>query len=281
MSIAERQNTPESLAKLVAQRLLYTRAKRVRNSGILLVLIIAILGLAASVSNDHSLARFLPLLALMMWFLDQEALKRKEAQLRTEAAAIQEDFDCFVLVLPWPVHKGIDRPTPDRITQLSVEAKSRPRVLKGLRDWYTPTAIPEHPLLAKIHCQRMNRWWDLNLRLRWSTCITASTWGFVVVVLLLSVSTGLTVAKLVAIGASNIRVIAWARDEVRDRFLEIQQIHRIHGHLSSFTEVHLPSSSDIRSIQDEIYEHRRSKSPLPEWFYWLNKDRLERVEAEP
>ena len=281
MSIAERQNTPESLAKLAAQRLLYSRAKRVRNIGALLVLTIAMLGLAASVSADQCLGQFLPLFALTMWFVDQEVLKRMEARIRTEAATIQEDFDCFVLDLPWPTHKGIDHPTSDRLRQLSEEAKSKPGISEGLRDWYSPAAIPEHPLLSKIHCQRINHWWELTLRKRWNGLLTVGSWSFVFVVLLLSVCTGITVAKFAAIAASNLRVIAWARDEVRDRFMEIQQMDRMHRHLSSYTAENVPSPSDIRSVQDEVYELRRSKSPLPEWFYWLNRDRLERETGKP
>ena len=110
MSIQEKQNHPESLAKLAAQRLLYQRAKWMRNIGMALILLIAIGGLAASVMENQSFGHFFPLIALAMWFVDQQVLKRKEIAFKTEAATIQEDFDCFVLDLPWPSHKGSSVP---------------------------------------------------------------------------------------------------------------------------------------------------------------------------
>ena len=112
MSIQERQNQPESLAKLAAQRLMYWRAKWVRNIGMVLILIVVAIGIVASGVENQSFSHSVPLIVLLIWFLDQQVLKRKESAFKTEAATIQEDFDCFVLDLPWPAHKGIQRPTP-------------------------------------------------------------------------------------------------------------------------------------------------------------------------
>ena len=53
MSIQERQNRPESLALLAAQRLLYRRAKKMRAIGVVLVALIAVLGLSAASLDGH------------------------------------------------------------------------------------------------------------------------------------------------------------------------------------------------------------------------------------
>ena len=281
MTIQERQNQPESLAKLAAQRLLYSRAKRMRNIGIVLILVVVILGLAASLVERQGFSYFVLLVALITWFLDQQVLKRKESASKKEAATIQEDFDCFVLDLPWPVQKGIQHPTSDRVQQLAIEAESKPKISKGLRNWYPPDAIPDDPILSKIHCQRINCWWDVSLRRRWSKVLKVSFWIFVVLVLCLSVLTEITVAKLIAITASNIRVLAWGLGEINSQTEEIERIDGIHRHLSSFTAGTSPSPSDIRSIQDEIFEHRRSNPPVPDWFYWRKRDGQEQEAAEP
>ena len=281
MSIQERQNQPESLAKLAAQRLLYQRAKWMRNIGIVLILAVAILGLVASVVEDQGFSHFIPLIALIMWFLDQEVLKRKESKSKTEAATIQEGFDCFVLDLPWPSHKGIQHPTPDRVKQLAIKAESKPKVSEGLRDWYSPDAIPNDPILSKIHCQRINCWWDVSLRCRWSNVLKVGFWIFAISVLCLSVSTGITVAKFIAIIASNIRILAWGLGEIKNQAETIERIDRIHRYLSSFSDENSPSPSDIRGIQDEIFEHRRSNPPVPDWFYWRKRDSQEQEAANP
>ena len=281
MTIQERQNQPESLAKLAAQRLLYSRAKRMRNTGMVLIIVVAILGLVASVVEDKDFSRFIPLIALIMWFLDQEVLIRKGNKFKTEAATIQEAFDCFVLDLPWPVQKGIQHPTSDRVQQLAIEAESKPKISEGLRNWYPPDTIPNDPILSKIHCQRINCWWDVSLRRRWSKVLKVGFWIFAVLVLFLSVLTEITVAKLIAIIASNIRILAWGLGEINSQTEEIERIDRIHRHLSSFTDGTSPSPSEIRSIQDEIFEHRRSNPPVPDWFYWRKRDGQEQEAAEP
>ncbi|MCY3790689.1 MAG: S-4TM family putative pore-forming effector [Gemmatimonadetes bacterium] len=281
MSIQERQNQPKSLAKLAAQRLLYQRAKWMRNIDIVLILIVVILGLSASVVENQGFSYFVLLVSLITWFLDQQVLKRKESASKKEAATIQEDFDCFVLNLPWPAQKGIQYPTPDRVRQLTIEAKSKPKVSEGLRDWYPPDSIPNDPILSKIHCQRMNSWWDVNLRRSWSKVLKVSFWIFAVSVLCLSVLTGITVAKLIAIIASNIRVLAWGLGEIKNQDEAIERVDRIHRYLSRFSDENSPSPSDIRSIQDEIFEHRRSNPPVPDWFYWRKRDSQEQEAAKP
>ena len=281
MSIREKQNYPASLAKLAAQHLLYRRAKRMRNIGMALVLLIAIGGLAASVMENQSFSHFFPLIALVMWFLDQQILKRKEIAFKTEAATIQEDFDCFVLDLPWPAHKGLQRPTLDRVKHLSTIARRTPRVSEKLGNWYTPDEIPDDPIRSKIHCQRMSCWWDVSLRRQWSTVLRVVLWVFTALVLCLSVTTGITVAKLVAILASNIRILAWGLGEISDQAEVLRHIEGIHRYLSCLSTEKQVSATDIRSLQDEIFEHRRSNPPVPDWFYWWQRDCQELEAAKP
>ena len=99
MSIQEKQNCPESLTKLAAQRQLYHRAKRARNLGFFLVGLVGILVIAVFVTKNETFSQFVALVAMFTWFLDQIVLKPWESALKKEAATIQEEFDCFVLDL--------------------------------------------------------------------------------------------------------------------------------------------------------------------------------------
>ena len=279
MSIQERQNHPQSLAKLAAQRLMYLRASKSRNIGIALILILALMGFTASILEDDRFGHYLPLFALILWFIDQEVLKRAEAANKTEAAAIQEDFDCYVLELPWPQFKNIQQPKPDRVKQLSLMASKNREVADDLYDWYPPDYLTDDPTLCKVDCQRLNCWWDVNLRQKWIRVLNVFSWIFAVLVLILCVITGITVGKLVAIIATNIRVVAWVRGEIKDQAAAIERMDRIHGFLSGCTAEKPPSPSDIRSIQDEIFEHRRSNSPVPDWLYWRGRDLQEKEAA--
>ena len=269
MSIQERQNRSQSLALLAAQRRLYSRAKKTRNISITTVFAVAILGLVASAMDNQQFGYFLPSLILLSWFFDQRVLTTREQAARTEAAIIQEAFDCFVLDLPWPSYKGIQRPTEDRVRQLAIKNG------RLLENWYPPNAIPADPILAKLHCQRTNCWWDVNLRKKWIAVVRTFLWGFFAVVLLLSAITGITVAKLLAILASNIRVIAWGLNERDNQAAAIERLVGIHAFVSSFRAEQAPSPADIRRIQDAVFDHRRSTPPIADWFYWRHRHNQE------
>ena len=275
MSIPFKQNSPESLTRLAAQRFLYRRAKVVRIVGLGLIIVIAILGLVASVVDYKSFGQFIPCIVLITWFVDQCVLKRMESAFKTEAATIQECFDCNVFELPWPQHKGILRPTEDRVNQLSRLAERNPKLTNELSDWYPPTEIPDDPILAVIHCQRMNCWYDVTLRQKWIRVVKVLFWVLVVLVLSLSIITGITVAKLAAITASNIRFLAWGLGEIDDQSAAMSRIKGIHRALSDLVDNRPISPTDLRYLQDEIFEFRRSNPPVPDWFYWLKRNRQE------
>ena len=281
MSIQERQNLPESLDKLAAQRLLYRRAKIVRNFGMLLAFVIAIMALVGAFIQSKDFSYGVAFTALFTWFLDQFVLKEIEAKSKREAAAIQEDFDCVVLDIPWPRHKREKRPTHDRVKQLATLARKNPDIAKNLEDWYTPDGLPEAEALAKVHCQRMNSWWDINLRKRWRTVLTVSFWAFVAVAILVSIFTGITVAKFMALVVSTLRILAWGITELKGQGTAIKNVQGIHQMLDEVETESSITPGQIRCFQDEIFEHRRTNPPVPEWFFWLNRDRQEAEATRP
>ena len=274
MSIQERQNSRRSLALLAAQRCLYARAKRMRSAAVIIVIAVAVLGLVASVVNNHQFAQLLPAIVLLSWLFDQRVLTTRERAARTEAATIQEAFDCFVLDLPWPAYKGIQLPTEDRVRQVAMAATAKHKTL--LENWYPPDAIPADPILARLHCQRTNLWWDVDLRRKWIAFVQTVFWGLLVLLVLLSASTGLTVAKFVAILASNIRVIAWGLNERDSQASAIERLVGIHSFVSSFRPERPPSTADIRGIQDSVFDHRCSTPPIPDSLYWWYRRRQEK-----
>ena len=275
MSIGERQNLPESLDKLAAQRLLYRRAKLVRNFGMLLVLVLAILALVGAFVQSKDFSYGVTLTALFTWFIDQFVIREIETTNKREAATIQEDFDCIVLDIPWPYHKREKRPTRDRVNQLATLAHKNPDIVKNLEDWYPLAGLPEAEAQAKVHCQRINCWWDINLRKRWQTMLAVSFWAFVTVAIFVSIFTGITVAKFMALVASALRILAWGITELKGQGSTIKNVQGIHQMLDEVEAQSSITPEQIRCFQDEILEHRRTNPPIPEWFFWLNRDRQE------
>ena len=272
MRIAYRQNQQDALRRLAAQRLLYRRAKIASGIGVALVLLVAVLGFVAMALDDPALSRVVPLATLVLWFVDQHLLKRREIALVHEAAAIQEDFDCYVLDLPWPEQKGIQRPTGDRVRQLALAGKGDAFAPNKLKDWYSPSAIPEDSLLGALHCQRMSAWWDSTLRVQWKTLLKGMIWILLLASAVVAVLRDVSVASLVAMGASNVRVFAWVVGEIDKQKWAIVRAKGAHSFLSTFSPEVRPSECDLRRVQDEILELRRSSPLIPEWFYCWRRE---------
>lgn len=275
MNIQERQNLPESLDKLAAQGLLYRRAKRIRNVRMLLVALIAIAALAGFYCQNNHFTSGVMIAVIFTWFLDQIVLKELERKIKQEAATIHEEFDCEVLDLPWPDYKRVKRPTRDRIKQLARLARKKPKIVKNLKDWYTPNRIPDKKTQAQIFCQKMNCWWDLNLRKCWRIILAVAFSSFVAMAVLFAVLTGITVAKFLALVASTLRILAWGITEWKGQGEAIKTVQGLHELLSKSSDNPPMSSSFVRSIQDEIFEHRIKNPPVPEWLFWLKRDRQE------
>ena len=281
MSIQERQNLPESLEKLAAQRLLYHRAKVVRNFGMLLVLFIAIIALVGAFVQNKDFGYGVTLSVLFTWLIDQFVLKEIETKYKREAATIQEDFDCLVLDIPWPRHKREKRPTRDCVKQLATLAHKNSDIVKNLKDWYSLKGLPEDEAQTKVRCQRMNCWWDINLRKRWQTVLAVSFWAFVAVAIVVSIFTGITVAKFLALVVSALRMLIWGIAELKNQGAAINNIQGIHQMLDEVETEAGITPAQIRSFQDEIFEHRRTNPPIPDWFFLLHRDRQELENANP
>ena len=280
MSIQERQNRPNSIALLLAGGFLYRRAKRARNLRLSIVIVVGIVGIIASVTVYPFLSQWFSIFILTTWLLDQHFVRVLEEKNRTEAAQIQERFDCEVLGIPWPYHKGIQPPTSDRVRQLSVVERANVDQ-RDLHDWYSPESIPSDPILAQIFCQRMNCWWDVNLRRKWRACVTVILLLFGGLLVLLAVATNMTVAKLVAIIAAVIRVLAWGLGELQDQADAIRRVEGIHTFLSQFSLNNRPVSAEVRNVQDAILDHRCSNRPVPDWFYRWHRRNQQREAREP
>ena len=62
---------------------------------------------------------------VLLWFIDQVLLVPCVGRKKEEAAAVQEDFDCFVLDIPWSEHMSAWlRPTRDRVEELTIAARN-------------------------------------------------------------------------------------------------------------------------------------------------------------
>lgn len=278
MEIRERQNTPWALDRLVAQRWLYGRAKRVENLRLMSVLAVAVLLLSSLAVEADWYSQLATMIVVAMWFLDQAVMVRLVDGMKEEAAAIQEDFDCFVLNLPWPEHSGVERPTNDRVkelTRLAGGGEAPPELI----DWYGGDEIPVEPTEAQLHCQRANCRWDGRLRREWLWFVNSVVGGSVVVVLFVATVAGVSLLEVVFWVAAGLRLAAWLMTERRAQSIARKRMDKLRSFLSQADgRDGRWSLCDIRLVQASIFEHRRVSPMVPDLFYRFRRTAHEALE---
>ncbi len=187
--------------------------------------------------------------------------------MKEEAAAIQEDFDCFVLDLPWPEHGTVERPTDDRVQELarmSGQGEAPPELI----DWYGGEEIPQDEMEARLHCQRVNCRWDGRLRKEWLCFVNSIVAGSVVVGFVLAALAGVSVLEVVLWAAAGLRLSAWLMTERAAQASAIKRMEKIRGFLSPAAgKAGTWTLCDILLVQASIFEHRRAGPMVPDWFY--------------
>ena len=274
--IRERQNSEQSLDRLAAQRFLYRQVKIVENLRLVSVFFVAVLLLTGLAVEMSLFSQGATMAVVLLWFVDQVVLVRCADRMKEEAAAIQEDFDCFVLDISWPEHLGVARPTRDRVEELTRRASSAGLTRKELADWYCAEDIPVEAVAAQLHCQRVNCHWDRRLRREWLWSVRLTMGALVVVCVAVGATVGVTLLDVVLGAAAGIRFLTWLLLEQRAQSVAQKRVEYLHGYLSrAEVERGQMTPCDVRLVQAAIFEHRRVCPTVPEWFFRIRKEAYE------
>jgi hypothetical protein len=114
---------------------------------------------------------------------------------KSAAAKIQEEFDCDVLGLPWSECKLGEHPEPETMSYYYRPQADREPELNSFRDWY-PKAVAGVPLhIGRLICQRASCWRDRTLREKYSRASLSFLFGSMLVIVVLGMLSGATVAN--------------------------------------------------------------------------------------
>lgn len=171
------QNSPLSLKRLAAMRVLYATAKQFFTLQLILsvptVICIAIAALAFDKQwfglPKFDIAWFVGASGGLFVILDICIWNPVINRRREKAAKIQQCFDCAVLNLAWnEIHYG-KPPDHEDIEIWSKKYTHNPGA--DLENWYRVEvdALPHE--IARLLCQRANCWWDMDLRHRYNIVV--------------------------------------------------------------------------------------------------------------
>lgn len=280
--LKQRQNETEALRLLIAQRRLYSKAKRWLGARWIGMLVI---GLAAPVISViwPALAVAAGAIAGAWLFLGRTVLLVRQSAISAHATALREQFDRYVFGMPNSVAESTmlslediaDITGPDE-GLIAIATKEE------LIDWYTGIADEEPGLSAVPIAQRSNAsYTDRLLRttgIWWSTLTAA----WMIFLLILSAAVNLPLSAfllgiLLPLLPAFLDVVQYLMS-VRKSALERADLARsIEKRLTSNENPVGPD--DVIIWQERLYESRKSAPDVPDFIYKLRRKKNEAAMA--
>lgn len=276
--ILERQDDNHALRLLIAQRRLYSKAKRwqgLRWTGLM------VLGLAAPVVSVliPSFAVVAGAAAGLWIFLGRTWITAREVALMTQAAAVQEEFDQYVFRMPTTIERSA-RPSREDIAKLAGDDAQLRNVAtkEKLFEWYKIEAQVDGAVSIAISQRANAAYTDRLIRtavIVWS--VTAGIW--VVALILWSTSTGISLTTFllgvllpVLPGALDVfEYLGSTRRAARDR---ADLADTIGNRIAEVPNKPI-DGQELLVWQTHLYDLRRTTPQVPDWLYKMTREKNE------
>jgi hypothetical protein len=273
-TIPERQNEPALLEKLAAQRRLYSDAKSILATEIILS-VPAVIVWSFLILPWPELKVWAAAWGIAISLADVTLLAPWQKKIKERAAKIQEAFDCEVLEIPWNRPKAGNPTDAESIFSASKRYRRHDPEYSQLKNWYATdiNRVPNH--FARLICQRASLRWDGEQRRQYSIGV---------LVLLLLLGTLLFIVNLLASAALKDLILSGVVPLMPAIILGIRQfaenreaaerIDHIKQEIETLWNSALSGTTDAgtlsqrcRELQDDIYDHRRQSPLIFDWVY--------------
>lgn len=278
MSIAQKQELPENIELLAAQRNLYSRAKNIIALQMILSGPIAVCAAVTTILHPD-LKGYVALWGILAVLFDLFVFTPWVKNLRDSAARVQELFDTKVLDLDWNEIAVGKRPDPELIHEEAQKHGLDDAKTTSLKRWY-PVVVDEVPeIFGVIISQRSNVWWDARMRRRYA---------FFIRLILVSIALGLVgyglyekkdmfeflayiVAPLASTYVFGYRQMMEHGDaaERLDKLKELSE--KIWSDALGGKDV-TALRIKCRTLQDEIFGHRKRNPPVFDFLFMWFRD---------
>lgn len=282
--ILERQGHEHALRLLAAQRHLYRDAKHVLALQILLVVILP--GVLSAVALGYPGTRpWAAIGALAVLVLDVLIWEPRLRTKRQQAASIQEEFDCLVFDLEWPLWRLAHRPEPELIQEASTSLLAKPNEISVLRDWFPPAIGRLSDLRAVLVCQRFSILYGLRVRRP-----VAAMLLILVVTTILSLLAGALYwhislpDALLGLAVPAYPMLNWTWRELIRQREQVATHERIKGaiektiaEVSAYSLTETSAQIRVRHLQTEILNARLGDPLIFDWIYRILRPKNEKT----
>lgn len=276
MTIIERQELPENIELLAAQKNIYSRAKNIIGFQMILSVPIAICAVITSIAKPD-LSGYIALWGILVVVFDLFFFTPWVKTLQDNAARIQELFDVKVLGIVWNEISVGKRPEPEMVYEEAKKHGIEEEKITCLRRWYPTSIDGAEEIFGVIISQRSNVWWDAKMRRKYTLSIRVT----LVVIALGLIGYGLyekkdmfeflayIIAPLASTYIFGYRQMI-AHGDAADRLDKLKELaEKIWSDaLAGKNDTTLKQES--RALQDQIFDHRRKNPPIFDFlFRWF------------
>ena len=272
--IQSRQNEENSILMLAAQRQVYSEAKKsgkvvVGLSVILPFFLACIKKFVEENTLLNTIVYMLPLISMVVGIILEKKIKKEKEM----AAFIQQKFDIYVYQMPWNKRLfGVDKNVNPTIVEKSDKYLSKDGARQELENWYTPS-VDGFPINKGIlECQKENFYWDFGLRKRYKITSISVIGILSIIILGIGIVQDEKLSVLMCRMAFIFPLIQWLNGIVKALNSDINRLEELNNKLYSLEEKEM---EDLQYIQKDIFEHRKSCSSIPNFFYHIFKNKDE------
>ena len=278
MNINQLQNAGDQIDMLAAQRQLYSSAKIVIGTQMILAGPLAMGATFLGIFYPE-FKNYASLWGVTVLAVDIALLNPLQKKLRGQGALVQEAFDTKVLDIAWNEIKVGQRPEPELIHEQARKFGSGAQKRDKLKNWY-PVGVQQLPVRwGSIVCQRANVWWDSTLRRRYANTTMTMLVLLAIALIWLAFNRDMNItdfvmkivipmAALYKLGVSQFvdhRDAADRLDKLKDHAEKLWS-DAING--AELDELKVKS----RRLQDEIYDGRKRNPPVFDKVFWMFRD---------
>ncbi|MEM7758486.1 MAG: S-4TM family putative pore-forming effector [Cyanobacteria bacterium P01_A01_bin.40] len=280
--IAQEQNNSVQIERLAAQRQLYSDAKRIQFFYIIINIFAAVIWsfvviIFPKFNNWWTIWGFI---ATILGIFVFEPLQKN---LKEQAAIIQQMFDSAVLQMDWDRLNTRYRVASERISEKCHEYNQGNNNSLELENWYSES-VSEIPLhYARLICQRINCWWDGQLRAKYIKWMLIVLVSLSITLLLIGLVKDLSLKDfLLDLVIPLSPLYYFGINQYREHKETIRTLYNLRQEAENYWQQSIYQSlspDEITelsySLQKDIHNHRCSNPLIFDWLYKIYRDKNE------
>lgn len=265
---------------LKASTYLYTQAKKFSFYQFALTVMIPVALTILNTTYSDKLRVWAAFYGVVVTFLDLAVLETILKQRKKDGASVQEQFDCELLLMDWNETRG-DKLDTETIVRAA--GSLRRELSPNERNWY-PKNVGTIPIfLSRLICQRTNIWWDRTIRQYYRNLLLVLGIVVVLVIAIIGLVQNLSLEDfLLGLLVPMFPAITWLVKEVKKHGESIASLARLMKNANALWDTALKKRGEpdyialkSRQLQDELFVHRHSNQPVPNFFNKLFGKKLD------